>query len=378
MQRFSVSHKYRLDNTYTNSIFYAENFHNEFYDEQAQIIRRNNSLQNIPALEYTPLKKYSTMTPDILLFKGYVRKRDEQINSSKKSKDHTWHTFWGEMTRTTFSFYRVKYLLSSVCDEQPLPTQHPPKNSLLLDSLIIIDDCKAERTPAEISVNKLALDEHVLTLARSNGLLCFISTRNEENLKLLLDCINGNSGNSFDLFTPGASSQSKQLSIDPEIDDLLSMIFERKLLLEKLDEMKLRFSGTHHDMQSFITYNSSEECNDSQATLTLVCPFILRLNKPYFMVPGINSTLVTCDDKIKVFGLMEDGRCRCQVLKEAILNDYLIESDNSPQTESNTPVDDLAQAPVNDTQTTFPIIGSIPLSLIATSHILNDTEQTIL
>ena len=159
-------------------------------------------------------------------------------------------------------------------------------------------------------------------------------------------------------------SDNSAIPFDSETEYLLERVFERRLLLQRLEEMEAMFVGAHRDPT--LTHELRDNDVDiKRGAPLLLAQFTAKLTKDYFLIPGVESTRVTPRDEVKVYGIMEDGRWRCEVNKDALYEF----NGNEQEIESTKPVEVISD------KVYFPLIGSLPMSVIATCQIITCLQE---
>ena len=343
-----------------NSIFYTE----EFSDQDSATPRRAGSA---PGLREFSKKQHDVDSQFELTvkFQGFVRKRQDLLSGKKRSRDLGWHVQWMMVVGNYLKFFLVKYLNSTVSDEQPLPTKKPPLEALDPVGQVSLNGCHIGQTPEEIQEQKGAISTKIVTLAFSDGSLFFLELANAVSVSNFLQSIAGD-----ELLAQQVVSQDSievpAIPFDSETEQLLERVFERRLLLQRLEEMEQMFVGAHRDPT--LTHElKSRDIDIKRGAPILLVPFTAKLTEEYFLIPGVESTLVTPRDEVKVYGIMEDGRWRCEVNKDALYEF----SENEQQTEACTP----KSAQLISDRVYFPLIGSLPMSVIASCQIITSLEE---
>ena len=298
----------------------------------------------------------------LVKFEGFVRKRIELLTGKKRPKDTNWHVQWTIIFGTSLQFFRVKYLNSAVSDEQPLPNKKPPIEALELVGQISLSGCHVGETPKEIREQKGAINNKIMTLALSDGSLYFLELANQSNVYNFLKAIRGEGATSPKLSQELAFDLTP-LALDPETENLLEQVHERRLMLQRLEKMEEMFVGAHMD-PSLKPELQSSDIDIQRGAAIILAPFTATLTEPYYLIPGVESTLVTPRDEVKVYGIMEDGRWRCEVEKDAL---YAFDEKDGKMA---TPQKDELSGKIY-----FPLIGSLPMSVIATCRIITSLQE---
>lgn len=346
-----------------SSIFYTEESYDSDQDVSGTGVQSANSLPD-PSKKrpVEPRQRFSLDSQLLVKFEGFVRKRQDLLIGQKKSRDLAWHVQWVVVVGNILKFYLVKYLNSAVNDEQPLPTKKPPIEALELVGQVILSGCHVGETPAEIQEQKGAISTKIITLAFGDGSLFFLELVNALSVSKFLKSI-GYDEATVESKQSHESLDNSAIPFDPETEYLLERVFERRLLLQRLEEMEAMFVGAHRDPT--LTHELRDNDIDiKRGAPLLLAQFTAKLTEDYFLIPGVESTRVTPRDEVKVYGVMEDGRWRCEVNKDALYEF----SENEQKSEATKPVD------ISD-RVYFPLIGSLPMSVIATCQIITCLEE---
>ena len=347
-----------------NSVFYTDDF-----SDSASPRRLGTSpgLIEQPKKLSDTCKQFGSLDPQFELsikFEGFVRKRQELLGG-KKSKDQGWHVHWLVVVGNNLKFFLVKYLNSAVSDEQPLPNKKPPLEALDPVGQVSLSGCHIGQTPEEIQEQKGAISTKIITLAFSDGSLFFLELANAGKVSSFLQSIAGGEQAAQQITTQD-SIEASPAPLNSETEQLLERVFERRLLLQRLEEMEEMFVGAHRDPT--LTHElKSKDIDIKRGAPMLLVPFTAKLTEEYFLIPGVDSTLVTPRDEVKVYGVMEDGRWRCEVNKDAL---YTF-SENENENEACTPI---SSQLISD-RIYFPLIGSLPMSVIANCQIITSLEE---
>ena len=298
-------------------------------------------------------------------FEGFVRKRQELTGGKKKSRDLGWHVHWMMVVGTILKFFLVKYLNSAVSDEQPLPSKKPPLEALDPVGQVSLNGCHIGQTPQEVQEQKGAISTKIITLAFSDGSLFFLELANAVRVSNFLQAMAGGEQLAQQVHTQD-SIEVSPAPPNSETEMLLERVFERRLLLQRLEEMEEMFVGAHRD-PTLSHELKSRDIDIKRGAPLLLAPFTAKLTEEYFLIPGVDSTLVTPRDEVKVYGVMEDGRWRCEINKDALYEF----SENELESEACTPV---SSQLISD-RVYFPLIGSLPMSVIANCQIITSLEE---
>ncbi|KAI6654651.1 hypothetical protein LOD99_1045 [Oopsacas minuta] len=298
-------------------------------------------------------------------FEGFVRKRQDLLIGKKKSKDLGWHVQWVVVVGNMLRFYLVKYLNSAVSDEQPLPTKKPPPEALVPVGQVPLSSCHVGQTPTEIQEQKGAISTKIITLAFGDGSLFFLELVNATCVSNFLRSI-GREGSGVEHKPSIDSIDIQSIPFDSETESLLERVYERRLLLQRLEEMEEMFVGAHRDPT--LTHElRSRDLDIKRGAPLIVAQFTAKLTEDYFLIPGVESTRVTPRDEVKVYGIMEDGRWRCEVNKDALYEF----SDNEQESGAT----NVSNGNLICEKVYFPLIGSLPMSVIANCQIITSLEE---
>ena len=347
-----------------NSVFYTQESYDSDQNDPGTGVSSANSLPDPSRRQLIDSRnRFSLDTQLLIKFEGFVRKRQDLLIGKKKSRDLGWHVHWVVVVGYILKFYLVKYLNSAVNDEQPLPTKKPPIEALDLVGQVILSGCRVGETPEEIQEQKGAISTKIITLAFGDGSLFFLELTNALSVSKFLKSI-GHDETRVKSKQSCDSLDNTAIIFDSETEYLLERVFERRLLLQRLEEMEAMFVGAHRDPT--LTHELRDNDVDiKRGAPLLLAQFTAKLTEDYFLIPGVESTRVTPRDEVKVYGVMEDGRWRCEVNKDALYEF----SENEQEREAAKPVEVISD------RVYFPLIGSLPMSVIATCQIITSLEE---
>ena len=139
---------------------------------------------------------------------------------------------------------------------------------------------------------------------------------------------------------------------DPRIAKLKEKLREREKLLCQLEKQENDFLGVDNQIKDTTIFRIDFEA--------VTC-------KDYYLVPGCPETFIPCGTSITVFGQLRNNRWRCVVKNDSCLNtkksDVFLR-ENSDIKNTSDEFCEISQGKYNK-QLSYPLIGSIPSSIIA-------------
>lgn len=270
---------------------------------------------------------------------GYLNKRN-CLDGGKKAKNSRWQTFWTELCGNTLRFFRDDSLTMQSHKKLPPRTIADADSSSAklklagfrtLHNLVVKLDYGHERdhvfqvslgdgsvmlfqAPSEASMLKWVAALNDVTEAAGidsdAGIVDVtaiimkqleaekkrqrISKRKTSQQSILED-------DSFD-------APDVNLMTDPRLACLRQQLRQREELLQQLEEQEKAFLDSEHRVTGPNMFQR--------------VPFKATASQKYYLAPGHKNSLIKPGTKITVFGLLPNGRWRCQVEKEGFADLY--------------------------------------------------------